>query len=111
MIAAFVVLHGSFAVVAALPALFFRNLLEGKRGGVLGTFAVRMEFAATGRADEGPAFRAQAVFPLQAGGVIPGFGEDVDVLRSDKLATALSGAVDAVLGGSLFVLGIPLFFE
>lgn len=110
VIATFVVLDHGFAAVALLPALLLGDLLEGERGGVLGTFAAGVEFGAAGDADAGAAFRALAVSPFGSL-VTPGRGEGADVFVPDKLAAALSGAVDLVLGGSLFVLEIPFLFE
>ena len=110
VIASFVVLDHGFAVVALLPALLLGDLLEGERGRVLGTFAASVEFGAAGNADAGATFRTLAVSPFGSL-VTPGRGKGVDVLVPDELAAALSGAVDFVLGGSLFVLEVPLLFE
>ena len=110
VIAAFVMFDHNFAVVALGPALLVGDLLEGERGRILGTFAAGVEFAAAGHADAGAAFRALAVSPFGSL-VTPGGREGVDVLVPDELAAALSGAVDLVLGGSLFVLEVPLLSE
>jgi hypothetical protein len=95
--------HGR-AVMAALPAFSLGDLHEPLRFFILRTLFLDVPFAVAGAADFCLATAAFAKLP--AGRAVGG-----DISGLDPLAATSGGAINAVLGGILLILAIPLHFE
>lgn len=96
-------------IVAALPSLLLRNLMELQRRRIFRTFAAsRVPFAIAGAAHFRLAAVAGTVFPPRVGGAGGGCS---DVFGFDPGAAAAGGAVDAVFGGVFLVFAVPAAFE
>ena len=101
MVAAIGTFNGHAAFSAVLPAVCFGGLDEGCGLGIVGTFLQgRMVFAVAFGAHFSVAFWAFAVDPFA---LLVNF----DVFWLDPCTAALVGAIEAVFGGPLRILGVP----
>lgn len=102
MVTAFSQLDGRFTAEAPLQALFLHKLFELLVGDVLGTIARAVHFPIALATDSRATLFASTHFAAQF---------HSDVVRLDPFPTTRFGAVNAVLGGELEILAVPIFFK
>ena len=108
VVAAFLKLHGSRAVVASLPAFTLRYLNELLSGVILWTDARGVPLVVACNAHRHPTAAAFCIF---SAGIGSAARVDVDVFWFNPFSTAAAWAINPVFRGILLVFGVPLHFE